>query len=227
MVSDPSFPHDRLVVKVCGIRTPEDLTAAEGADLIGVVIDVPGSPRTRSVEQARGLFRRAEGRFRRAAVLVDPSEEQVREVLEAAAPDLVQIHGPLPLGLRREELTRVIPSIGVPRERGPGWVPQIPFRPDVHPFVHLDALGSARPGGTGTSPDWELCRALVLSYPSVRFLLGGGLTPDNLARALGAVRPAGVDVASGVESRPGEKSRVKVERFLQVAREYRTSRPGP
>lgn len=225
MSSTPSSGKGQVAakVKVCGIRTPEDLTAAEGADLIGVVIDVPRSPRNRSASQARSLFVRAEGRFERVAVLVDPDAAKVRDVLDETGADLVQLHGPLPPALEKSELRRVVPSLAVRPSGSPlaareGEV-QVPEDLHSFPMLHLDTAGGPLPGGTGRTPDWEACRTLVQSHPSARFLLGGGLTPENVRGALERVRPYGVDVSSGVESRPGEKSREKVERLLRAVRE--------
>ncbi len=209
----------RPLVKVCGIRTLEDLASAEGADLIGVVIEVPDSPRTRSLSEARSLFERAEGRFQRVAVMVGADAEKVRQVLRVAAPDLVQLHGPVPSGLSAGERRRIVPSLPVAR---PGQVgaapPTLPDGADDFPFLHLDTAGGKLPGGTGQRSDWAVARDLVRAHPSRRFLLGGGLTPENVSAALAEVRPAGVDVSSGVEARPGIKSRDKVERLLLAVR---------
>jgi phosphoribosylanthranilate isomerase len=209
----PEVPGE-VRVKVCGIRSPEDLTAAEGAEWIGVVIDVPTSPRTRTLEQARGLFRRAEARFGTVAVLVGADAAKVHRVLEEAGPKLVQLHGPLPKGLRSDELGRIVPSLSVPAAgAGPGTLLsplEGPF-----PFLHLDSSGGPLPGGTGKVSDWKLCHQLVAGSPGRRFMLAGGLTPSNVGPAIAQVRPFAVDVSSGVESRPGQKSRSLVEHFLQ------------
>ena len=217
--------RSRLPVKVCGIRTPRDLAAAEGATLIGVVLGVPSSPRDRTLEQAASIFRRAEGRFGRVAVLVDPDAEGIRSALRIAGADLVQVHGRLPAGLLPAELSRVVPSIPVPPPRSErsqtgsgGKDLEVPSPPasSSHPYIHLDRGGALQRGGTGLVADWERCRRLVVRNPGRRFMLAGGLTPENVAEAVRKVRPFAVDVSSGVESRPGEKSREKVERFLRA-----------
>lgn len=206
-------------VKICGLRTPEDLNAAEGAQLIGVVIDVPDSPRTRTLEQARVLFARAEGRYRTVAVTVDPSRDLLRRLWEEAGADLVQVHGRLPPGLMETERRRIIRSLGVP---GPGLSQEVPPLGDKLGIAwwHLDQAGGDRPGGTGKVPDWDLCASLVRSHRDKTFLLAGGLTPENVAAGLETVHPHGVDVASGVESRPGVKSRPRVEAFIQAVRAW-------
>lgn len=210
----------RIAVKVCGIRTPEDLTAAEGADLIGVVIEVPGSPRSRSLPQARDLFRRSQGRFRTVAVLVRPTSDRIREVLTQSNPDYVQVHGEIPSDLRRPELARLVPSLAIPPSSAstPHPLPVLPrgeFR-----WVHLDTAGGPLPGGTGQPLDWSTGAVIVAEHPGWQFMLAGGLTPENVGQALSKVRPHAVDVSSGVESRPGEKSRAKVEAFLLGVRAW-------
>ncbi len=217
--------RSRLPVKVCGIRTPEDLAAAEGASLIGVVIGVPSSPRDRTLDQAASIFRRAEGRFGRVAVLVDPDADGIRRALKVTGADLVQVHGSLPKGLLATELARVVPSIPVPEPReGPSDAGrrerEVELPSDLpvssHPYFHLDRGGALQRGGTGLVADWDRCRRLVVRNPGRRFMLAGGLTPENVARAVREVHPFAVDVSSGVESRPGEKSREKVGRFLRA-----------
>lgn len=206
-------------VKICGLRTPEDLHAAEGAQLIGVVVDVPGSPRTRTLEQARVLFGRAEGRFETVAVTADPSRDLLRRLWEEAGADLVQIHGKVPPGLSQAQRLRVVRSLGVP---APGVTSSAPSLGDDTGFAHwhLDLAGGVRPGGLGRVADWNLCAGLVRDHPDKDFLLGGGLTPENVTLALEMVGPSGVDVASGVESRPGVKSRSRVEAFIQAVRAW-------
>ncbi|MDE1820771.1 MAG: phosphoribosylanthranilate isomerase [Euryarchaeota archaeon] len=210
--------QDRPLVKVCGLRTSRDLEAAEGADLIGVVVEVPGSPRSVSLREAEALFELARGRFDRVAVMWGPDATRIREVLRVAAPDLVQVHGPVPTGLKEEEVGKVVPSLAVPQAT-PRDAPAPVKVPDEggYPFLHLDTAGGPLPGGTGQRSDWSLCRDLVVSHPTQRFLLGGGLTPENVAEAIERVQPHGVDVSSGVEERPGVKSREKVERFLRAS----------
>ena len=84
--------------------------------------------------------------------------------------------------------------------------------------VLLDAAGTGEYGGTGAVADWELARAAVAEFPQLQILLAGGLTPENVGEAVAAVRPAGVDVAGGVESAPGVKDADLVREFVARAR---------
>jgi len=83
--------------------------------------------------------------------------------------------------------------------------------------VVLDSYSPASPGGTGQSVDWAAARAYVQASP-VNVLLAGGLRAENVAEALRAVRPWGVDVSSGVEAQPGQKNLEAVKRFIEAAR---------
>ena len=211
-----------LVIKVCGLKTVQDLEAAEGADLVGFVLDVPGSPRTCPPDVAHDLVRRAQGNFQTVAVMVDPTAEEVRSAWEEVGVDLVQIHGSLPRGLRRDEFRRVLLSLPVPPP-GRGKMDPISLamiRGRRFPYVHLDTAGGRLPGGTGRVLDWDRARTLVRSAPRRSFLLAGGLTPENVGEAIARVRPAGVDVASGVERAPGVKDRRKVQRFIRAVRRW-------
>ncbi|MCB1204362.1 MAG: phosphoribosylanthranilate isomerase, partial [Verrucomicrobiae bacterium] len=86
------------------------------------------------------------------------------------------------------------------------------------PTLLLDAYAPGAYGGSGETMDWALGAEAVRLWPERQILLAGGLTPDNVADAVRQVRPAGVDVASGVEAAPGRKDLDKVRAFLQNAR---------
>jgi phosphoribosylanthranilate isomerase len=89
------------------------------------------------------------------------------------------------------------------------------FSRQGHPSFLLDASVKGTYGGTGVTADWDRAAELARQYP---LLLAGGLTPENVAEAIERVQPWGVDVASGVESSPGEKDPTKVRAFVQAVR---------
>lgn len=214
----------QIRVKICGITHSDDLEAVEGADMVGIVIQVPGSLRSRSLEEARALVRAASGRWTVVGVLVEPPLDLMHQVWEDVGADWIQVHGKLPEGLARADRERVVPSIGIPpphpgQETGPPGGKGV-RGDEVHPFVHLDTASGPLPGGTGHVSDWSRCRSLVEAAPKIRFMLGGGLTPANVTKALDAVGPRGVDVSSGVESRPGRKSRARTRSFISQVREW-------
>ncbi len=219
-----SFGRRRITVKICGMSHPDDLETADGADLIGIVLDVPGSIRSRTLEEARTLVRMADRRWKVVGVAVRPHAEFLRKAWDEVGVDWVQVHGPLPRGLDERERRRILPSVGLPaadpRPGEPTHAPPLPDDGPGYPFIHLDTATGAIPGGTGRVSDWSIAREFVRSRPEQPFMLGGGLGPANVARALDAVGPAAVDVSSGVEDRPGRKSAPKIRAFLRQVREW-------
>jgi phosphoribosylanthranilate isomerase len=210
----------RTFVKLCGLREPETVALLPPHGAGGVVIEVVGSPRSVGRELALSLFERFPQGVERWAVLADPSRELLRTLLSDRRVDRVQLHGAIPERLSGPERARIVPSMAIPP---PGTDPDgdLAFGPvPDHPLVHLDAAVPGTRGGTGAVSDWELCRRLVAGHPGQRFLLSGGLTPENVVPALGIVRPWGVDVSSGIESAPGVKDPARIVAFLGAMREY-------
>jgi phosphoribosylanthranilate isomerase len=203
-------------VKICGLTNAEDAGWAWrcGADLLGFIC-VPSSPRDvppeRVQEMARNL--RADGcQALLVGVFAETRPQVIRETALRCGLDLVQLHGyedaPFPLadlGLPAIVARRVRERLDWGAWRLPGaWA------------TLLDRYDSARLGGSGEAWDWALYEG---SPPDVsRLILAGGLTAENVAAAIAAVRPWGVDVSSGVEAVPGRKDWHKVARFIQQAR---------
>lgn len=206
-------------VKICGLTRLEDaLWAAEcGADLLGFIL-YPASPRAvtpeRAAEITRALRASTAGRVPLlVGVFVDESPAVVRDAYARCGLDLVQLHG--------AESPEAAVGLGLPyilaRRMGkPGALDRL----DAYaPWAYLlDSYDPSRPGGSGRPWDWS---ALPARLPeSARCILAGGLTPDNVQDGLRAVRPWGVDVASGVEQRPGIKDPALVSAFIQQVKEY-------
>lgn len=208
------------LVKICGLRRPEHAVAAveAGADLLGFLF-APSKRRvtlaetSACVEAAKAA---AGGRFVGAVGLfVEPSDDEVREAIEIAGLDVVQIHGagasgrwgrPLIIGLR------VDPTMA--DTAADEAIDSFPKGADAPLAWLVDAYHPTMHGGTGLQADWRLAARLAARTP---LLLAGGLTPENVADAIATVRPLGVDVSSGVES-DGEKDPRKIERFVRAAR---------
>lgn len=208
------------LVKICGLtrRADAEAAAAAGASYGGVIL---AEGRTRSVRaaDARELFRGL--RLRRVGVFVDAALESVVAAAEAAELDVVQLHG--------EEDPEYVRAL---RERGPWRVwkairPQTgnDFDAGVRRFgvlphgLLLDGWSAAAEGGTGTSFPWEQVSARLDSFPpALELIVAGGLRPENVARAVSLLSPAVVDVSSGVEARPGEKSPELIRAFVTAAR---------
>jgi phosphoribosylanthranilate isomerase len=207
-------------VKICGLKTETALEAAlaGGADYVGLVF-FPPSPRNVTPAVAKALASRARGQAKIVALMVDPDDALIAEVVAAAAPDLIQLHG-------HETPTRVaeirtrwgIPLMkAVPVETADDARAARQFSPaaDLILFDALAPADSARPGGNGAPFDW---RTLLGVTEGIPFVLSGGLTPDNVAEAIRLTGATTVDVSSGVESRPGEKDPELIRRFLRAAK---------
>ncbi len=186
-------------VKVCGVTRAEDLAAAEelGADWIGLNFS-PRSPRRVSVERARAL--REASRFAKGVVAVvagNPVSE-AESIVAEVRPDALQWHDDLASRSGLDVPVPVWQAVRVgrdPLESAASWPADV---------LLLDAAHASLPGGTGETWDWSL----LSHFPVTRSVfVAGGLSPENVARAIGECAPAGVDVASGVESAPGSSRR--------------------
>jgi len=208
-----------LVIKICGIKTPELLEAVidNGADMVGFVHFVR-SPRHASIEEIGDLISAARGRIETCVLLVNPDNSCVAEVA-ALGPDWIQLHGPETP--HRVEAIKAEAGVSIMKAVPIGSaddVAHIAGFIDIADQILVDAKppkGADRPGGLGETFDWNLLKALD---PSIPFMLSGGLTPDTVAAAIKAVRPWGVDVSSGVETAPGVKDRHLIEAFIRNAR---------
>ena len=212
------------VVKICGLRDPEHaaIAAGAGADLIGFIF----APARRQVapETARlciaAARKAAEGRDLFAVgVFVDaPPAEVVRTAREAGL-DAAQLHGSEPpaslhqLPLPVLKALRPLPGVSAAAV----MAEMDRFRSSATPPVGMliDGYSEGLPGGTGTPADWGRAKEIGSGYP---FLLAGGLDPDNVGAAIREVRPAGVDVSSGVEV-DGVKDADRIEAFIGAARD--------
>lgn len=210
---------DPLIVKICGIKTRPILEAAieAGADMVGFV-HFQRSPRHVDLEGLQLLISEARGRVETCVLLVNPDNSTVMEVA-ALSPDWIQLHGPETPhrveAIRDEAGIAILKAIGI----GSGDdVAAVSSFADAADRLLLDTKppkGAERPGGLGTSFDWSLLKALD---PGLPFMLSGGLTPETVGTAIKAVRPMGVDVSSGVETAPGEKSADLIRAFIAEAR---------
>ena len=207
-------------VKICGLRTEAALEAAlaGGADYVGLVF-FPPSPRNVTPAVAKSLAARARGRAKIVALMVDPDDALVETVMASADPDILQLHGEETPERVREIHRRwgrpVMKAIKVETAEDAGAASGYSGAADLVLFDARAPADSTRPGGNGAPFDW---RALAGVDPKVRFVLSGGLTPDNVAEAIRVTGASIVDVSSGVESRPGEKDPDLIRRFLRAAK---------
>ncbi|KPP81183.1 MAG: phosphoribosylanthranilate isomerase TrpF [Oceanicaulis sp. HLUCCA04] len=205
-------------VKICGMSDEASVrtAAAAGADWLGFII-FPKSPRAVTLAQAARLsaFRDS---AKTVAVLVDPDDALLGDVLRVLAPDIIQLHGDESpqrcLDVRnyvREAVWKVVPVSGpddVARaEKYAGYADAILF--DAKPPANAD-----RPGGWGQGYDY----GLVKGFDALPFILAGGLGSDTVRGAIAASGAPAVDVVSGVESAPGVKDIAKIAAFIAAAK---------
>lgn len=208
----------RLFVKICGVTDPEAAlaAAAAGADAVGFVFHPP-SRRYLTPAAAGALARLLGDGPARVGVFVDAPLGEVVAAARAAGLDWLQFHGrETPAycrAARRRTGCRVIKALPV----GPDGPPRLPVWAEGDADFFL--LDAPVPGG-GRPYDWSRARAASLPAP---VLLAGGLTPENVAEALEAARPAGVDVSSGVET-GGRKDPEKIRAFVARVRRWEHER---
>lgn len=195
-----------IKIKICGITNIEDALAAveAGADALGFVF-FEKSPRNILPEQAAAIIRRLPPFVQTVGLFVNEQVAVINSIADRCGLDIVQLHGDetpeFCTGVKR----RVIKAF---RVRDQSSLDQI-GEYDVTACL-LDAWSPAARGGTGETFNWELAAAAAASRCIV---LAGGLTPENVAEAMAAVRPYAVDVSSGVEIAPGCKDRRKMFEF--------------
>ncbi len=197
-------------IKICGIKTVRDAVAAmdAGADLIGFNF-YPKSPRYVDVGMCRNIMSvlRRHGRVICVGVFVNASVAEINATMETCGLSLAQLHG--------DETPEMISTLDGKAFKAFRGVPQNldGFAREDAPAFLVDASAKGLYGGSGITADWSGAAELAKKYP---LLLAGGLTPENVAEAVQRVQPWGVDVASGVESAPGEKDPSRMKAFVQA-----------
>ena len=198
----------RTRVKICGITRVEDAraAAAQGADAIGLVFYRP-SPRNVTPERARSIAMQTPAFVATVAVFVNPSREEVEEVIRECGVTLLQFHG--------EESPEFCAGFSRPYIKAARIRPGLDLIKYLAPYASarawmLDAFHGDLWGGTGGAFDWSL----VPEGMARPVILSGGLTVDNVAGAIRSVKPYAVDVSSGVEASKGIKDAAKIAAFI-------------
>ncbi len=188
-------------IKICGMTTPQAVAAAldAGVDAIGFVF--ANSPRRVAPEEATLLAVPARGKVRCVAVTRHPDQRQVDEILAGFRPDVLQMDA---LDLAQLRLPRELEQLPVLRDSDADAAP-LPAR----------LLFEGASSGAGRLCDWNAAKDVARR---TQLVLAGGLDADNVAAAIAAVRPFGVDVSSGVEARRGVKDPAAVARFVAAVR---------
>jgi phosphoribosylanthranilate isomerase len=189
-------------IKICGLTAPDAVAAAldAGADAIGFVF--AKSVRQVSPDVALRLAAPARGRVRCVAVTRHPGQQEIDDIVSIFKPDVLQTDSAdLPL-LRLPTQLELLPVLREAKDR------DLPRR----------LLFEGPTSGAGVPCDWTAAHRVARR---AELVLAGGLNPANVAAAIAAVQPFGVDVSTGVEVRPGVKSPVEIANFVRAARESR------
>lgn len=215
-----------VLVKICGLSTPQtlDATIAAGADLAGFVFFAK-SPRHISLDTARALGEEAAGRIQKVALTVDADDAALAEIVAALRPDMLQLHGhesPERVGAVKARFgLPVIKAIGVASAADVAAARSYDGVADWLLFDAKPAPDATVPGGAGVVFDWDLLRNIT----AAKWMLSGGLDPENVAAALRQTQAPAVDVSSGVESARGVKDAGKIATFVAAVRAL-SSRPA-
>ena len=209
-----------ILVKICGINSVDaaDAVVRANADFVGLNFH-PKSPRYLVPEQAQSLAARMRGRTKLVALVVDPTDEMLAGVVTVVRPDYIQLHGaetPARVAAIRGRFN--VPVIKVLAIAEPADFENLAAYEESADMMLFDARppsGADRTGGHGAAFDWQILRGQTFKRP---WMLAGGLTPDNVARAIAVSETPGVDVSSGVESAPGRKDMDKIAAFVTAAR---------
>ena len=196
-------------VKICGITNLEDaLMAVEaGADALGFLL-FQGSSRNISPEQAADIIRHVPPFVQTVGLFVNEELATVNAIADQCGLDIVQLHGEESPDYCAGVKRRVIKAF---RVKDDSVLDEM-----AHYHVAaclLDAWSPAARGGTGTTFNWDIAARATATSSSI--ILAGGLTPENVAGAIAAVKPYAVDVSSGVESAPRKKDAGMVNRFIR------------
>ncbi|WP_395022311.1 phosphoribosylanthranilate isomerase [Dongia sp.] len=211
-----------IPAKICGLKTPETVAAAVayGAAFIGFNF-FGKSPRYVEPEQAGMLGRAIPAEVVKTGLFVDDDDARIAAILAAAPLDLLQLHGSeTPARVAAIKAKFGLAVMKVIKVRDPADIARAAEYATVADRLLFDAqppadMKNALPGGNAVSFDWTLLQGFRSPLP---WMLSGGLTPANLAEAVRQSGAPAVDVASGVEDRPGEKNINKIKDFLAVAR---------
>jgi phosphoribosylanthranilate isomerase len=203
-----------IIVKICGITNWPDAKAAHesGANMLGFNF-YDRSLRRVSTAEAAQIRRTLAPSVETVGVFVNSQPAEIISLHGLLRFNAVQLHGDETPTLV-SEIARAVPVIKAFRVAADFPVATLEKYHDAFAFL-LDGSRAGQFGGTGASTDWNVARRAVASH---RIILAGGLTPENVGAAIRSVRPYAVDVASGVESKPGKKDHGKLKEFINEVR---------
>jgi phosphoribosylanthranilate isomerase len=214
-------------VKICGMTNLEDALVAvdAGADAVGFVF-YEKSPRCVTVETARQIVGKLPEKVEKVGVFVNEPIENVSAMADGVGLTAVQFHGDEHEDPKKWPTDRrtffCIPADWVAftwRKKGKAFG-SFMVLPQNLGAIMVDSGTSEKRGGTGRSFDWGEAKAWISAMNQLHpVVISGGLNTNNVADAIGILKPWGVDVVSGVEVRPGKKDPEKVRAFVKAVRD--------
>lgn len=205
-------------VKICGLSEPVTLKAAckAGARFVGFVFH-PASPRHLSFDTAATLAREVPTGIRAVALFVDPDDALLERILGGIPLDMIQLHGEeTPARVAEIRAKFNMPVMKAIRVATAEDLAPVPAFEAVADWLLFDTKSSEAPGGTGHTFNWTILKNRRFTKP---WMLGGGLTAENVGQALSILKPDAVDVSSGVESARGIKDEKKIRAFIEAVRQ--------
>jgi len=213
-------------VKICGLKTVEAVEAAlaGGASHIGFIF-FEKSPRNILPAEAAILRNAVAGRAKTVAVTVNADFDVLDEIVETVAPDILQLHGS-ETPKRAEEIKAryglsIMKAFAIRTLDDMEAASQYSGIADMLLFDAKPPKGSELPGGNGVSFDWSLLTNFKSKTP---IMLSGGLSRENIIDAISIAKPDGVDISSGVETKPGVKDTGLISQFLKELNNYQKQR---
>jgi phosphoribosylanthranilate isomerase len=202
-------------VKICGITNPDDAAAAveAGADALGFVF-YRKSPRYVEPQVVKAIVTNLPPFILPIGVFVNEEQKVICDLMDSCGLALAQLHGNESAGYCETLGRPVIKAIGLKDRTCLLALAEYKGRAQVRSLL-LDAFAPDLHGGTGHTTNWNIAAEVA---KSMTVILAGGLTPENVAAAVGTVRPYAVDVSTGVEASPGQKDHEKVRAFVQAAK---------
>ncbi len=212
-----------MKVKICGITNLADAEAAVtyGADALGFIF-AKASPRFLPKEEVKKLIAALPPFITTVGVFTEGDRKEIEEAIDLCGLDLIQFHGRFPQELVGAFSERAIAVVSI-REGNdmlnPGALEEAHSSQGSHPLsvraTLLDSFNEEMAGGIGIPFNWAIA-ALAKKWGKI--ILAGGLTPDNVKKAIEIAAPYAVDVCSGVEKEKGKKDHVKLKRFIEIAK---------
>lgn len=203
-----------ILIKICGITNWPDAKAAcdAGANMLGFNFYEKSLRRVSTVEAATMRAKLPQG-VQAVGLFVNAKPAEINSLHAFVRFAAAQLHGDETPAIV-SEVTRTVPVIKAFRVAADFPLSTLDKYHDAFAFL-IDGSRAGQFGGTGTSADWNVARRAAAAH---RIILAGGLTPGNVGAAIRSVRPYAVDVASGVETKPGKKDHARMKEFIEEVR---------